>query len=363
MFVLSGETMHVVSPNSSPRFEALDGIRGLAAIMVVIHHVVEHAGLDFLPGAWVCVDLFFTLSGFVIMHSYGDKIVEGIAFSRFAQLRLIRLMPLYIVGVLIGAAPHLADVMSGSPEAPSALHLGMLTAAQMFLVPYVGHAEWLGAHTRMGGDTVFPLDPPAWSLFFELVGNFGFFLYLAVFRKLPGWLVALAVGLYAVMALRSGVVHGGWSSWNFVYGLPRFATEFALGAMLYRVRPQPGPHLNAPAAVAFLLVLVGFNVHGDAAATVNALLLCPLAIWLASGAVTTAKLRRACDLLGDMSYPIYVIHMPIYAAALCWFHLGDLSPVVQALVIVVGGGLLALTLAPLDLRLRRYLQRRMVERG
>jgi peptidoglycan/LPS O-acetylase OafA/YrhL len=344
---------------SSHRFEVLDGIRGVAALMIVMHHVSLGSKWHLLPGAWVSVDLFFALSGFVIMHSYGEKILAGMAFTRFALLRLIRLMPLYMVGVLMGVAPLVADVISGAPEAPSALHLLMLTGAQALLVPYVGHTEWLGAHTRLGGDSLFPLDPPAWSLFFELAGNFAFFGYLIVCRQIPRWLVAVALGVYVWLSLRSGVIHGGWSTGNVLFGVPRFASEFALGAVLYQFRPQPGSRLAIPAALAFALVLVGFNIDGQKVALANAVLMCPLAIWLASGVQAGPRLQRACHLLGEMSYPIYVIHLPLYAAGLYWFNLGAQAPAVQALLITGGGGLLALALARVDLRLRRQLLRRL----
>jgi peptidoglycan/LPS O-acetylase OafA/YrhL len=95
------------------RFDLLDGLRGLAAIAVMVHHFTQHNGLHWLGGAWVAVDLFFILSGFVIAHSYGIKLLAGMPLRQFLLIRLNRLGPLYFFGLLIGLIAALLAMRAG----------------------------------------------------------------------------------------------------------------------------------------------------------------------------------------------------------------------------------------------------------
>jgi peptidoglycan/LPS O-acetylase OafA/YrhL len=61
------------------RFDALDGLRGIAALAVVFFHYGERMGHEWLPHAWVAVDTFFVLSGFVLMHAFGRRIAQGMS--------------------------------------------------------------------------------------------------------------------------------------------------------------------------------------------------------------------------------------------------------------------------------------------
>src|SRR5476649_797527 len=106
-----------MSAIKSTRFDLLDGLRGVAAIAVMLHHYTQHTGWDWFGGAWVAVDLFFVLSGFVIAHSYSKKILNGISFRDFTSVRLVRLAPLYLLGLALGVcAVFLSMAKSGAPQ-------------------------------------------------------------------------------------------------------------------------------------------------------------------------------------------------------------------------------------------------------
>ena len=82
------------------RFEALDALRGVCALLVVLFHVpIYHALKD--VGAFAnlqfCVDMFFALSGFVLCHAYGQRLNDGGDGVRFLAMRFARLWPLHIV--------------------------------------------------------------------------------------------------------------------------------------------------------------------------------------------------------------------------------------------------------------------------
>lgn len=92
-----------VSPNSTAekhRFEAVDSLRGVAALAVAIFHlqVASHVyGLNFIRNSFLFVDFFFVLSGFVIAHAYHNKLSNGQQFLEFAIKRIARMWPLHCV--------------------------------------------------------------------------------------------------------------------------------------------------------------------------------------------------------------------------------------------------------------------------
>ena len=100
---------------SKAHFEILDGLRGLAAIAVVIFHFMEWVYSDFsqnfIAHGFLAVDFFFCLSGFVIGYAYDERIGK-ISVIAFLKLRLIRLHPLVIIGSVLGLLTFLFDPFS-----------------------------------------------------------------------------------------------------------------------------------------------------------------------------------------------------------------------------------------------------------
>jgi peptidoglycan/LPS O-acetylase OafA/YrhL len=126
----------------STRFDLLDGLRGVAAIAVMLHHYTQHTGWDWFGGAWVAVDLFFVLSGFVIAHSYSKKLLNGMSFREFAFVRLVRLAPLYLLGLALGVcAVLLSMTKTGTPQISGAqlatiISAGLLVPIQSLARPF-----------------------------------------------------------------------------------------------------------------------------------------------------------------------------------------------------------------------------------
>ncbi|GAA0284665.1 acyltransferase [Alteraurantiacibacter aestuarii] len=92
------------APKNETRFQALDALRGLAAVAVVFFHIDDFgliAGLPFFREARLFVDFFFVLSGFVIACAYGERIAGGYSRGAFLCLRFFRIYPLHLVMVLI----------------------------------------------------------------------------------------------------------------------------------------------------------------------------------------------------------------------------------------------------------------------
>ena len=93
--------------DSKPHYDILDGLRGVAALLVVVFHLCEaHATSHFdqlLNHGYLAVDFFFALSGFVIGYAYDDR-WGRMTYRDFFKRRLIRLHPMVVMGMLIGAA-------------------------------------------------------------------------------------------------------------------------------------------------------------------------------------------------------------------------------------------------------------------
>lgn len=87
-------------------FDTLDGLRGTAAIVVLLLHVAsaETPDLPVFGSAYLAVDLFFLLSGFVIGHAYEARLSDGLTFGKFLKIRLVRLYPLYVLGLALAVA-------------------------------------------------------------------------------------------------------------------------------------------------------------------------------------------------------------------------------------------------------------------
>jgi peptidoglycan/LPS O-acetylase OafA/YrhL len=96
------QALHVV-PSKNHRFLFLDALRGIAALLIVLYHAPKYLGRA-LPhySAFLAVDLFFVLSGFVIAFSYENRLLRGLSFRSFVAARLVRLYPVYLLGTVVG---------------------------------------------------------------------------------------------------------------------------------------------------------------------------------------------------------------------------------------------------------------------
>ncbi len=340
---------------TSKRFDLLDGLRGVAAIAVMLHHYTQHTGRDWFGGAWVAVDLFFVLSGFVIAHSYSKKILGGMSFREFMLARFVRLGPLYILGLAMGLCAVLLSIAkSGTPQL-SNVQLATATVLGAAWLPYFNHIAWpFGPDTVVGA--IFPLNDPAWSLFFELFVNTVFIAYLCKFRKLPNATYSiLAFVAFLACTVITRRINPGWDAANFLMGFPRVIAEFFAGVLIFSIGLQhkkPRPLLSAVVTAAALLC---FCVGSPKIAFYNSLTLVPLSVALLCAVSIEGVGRHICKVLGELSYPLYVIHFPVYRLLFESFEMRALTPLVQTLVVAAVSIALALMLARADQEIRRKL--------
>ena len=100
-----GRSVPSTATEHKPHLLMLDALRGLAAGCVVFTHSEAVLGRQIAPSAYLAVDLFFVLSGFVISYAYDEDIKAGRGFRWFSVARLIRLWPTYVAGMVLGYAP------------------------------------------------------------------------------------------------------------------------------------------------------------------------------------------------------------------------------------------------------------------
>ena len=373
--------------DSKKHYEILDGLRGVAALLVVFYHIFE--GLSFAAGGtvitvinhgYLAVDFFFILSGFVIGYAYDDRWGRTMTLGGFFKRRLIRLHPMIVMGVVLGAVTYLLQgsvQWDGTRMPLSMVMLAMLLA--LFMIPAVPGAP----NDVRGNGEMFPLNGPSWSLFFEYIGNilYGLFIHRLSTRVLRLLVVLLGIGL-AWFALFDVVGYGmigvGWTldGWNFFGGLLRMLFPFTLGMLLSRnFRPV---RVRGAFWICSLVLLVLFCVpyiEGKAGVSLNGLyeVLCiflvfPFLVRLgASGSLTDGVSTRVCKFMGDISFPLYAVHYPIMYLFYAWlidnqhYTFAEVWP--QALGVFVGNVLLAyLCLKLYDEPVRRWLARRFLSK-
>ena len=372
----SNNTSAAAFADTKPHYHLLDGLRGVAALVVICYHIGEAFATSFLDQVvnhgYLAVDFFFMLSGFVIGYAYDDR-RETMGIWAFAKRRLIRLHPMVVMGALIGALMFYAQGCEFWKV--SEVSIGLLLCAMllnMLLVP-----AWCGVEVRGFGE-IFPLNGPTWSLFFEYIANL---LYVLAIRKLSTrWLAMLVFAAggallgYAITN-ENGYLGAGWTfaSYGFWGGLLRVMFAFPAGLLLSRVfrkRRVRGAFWWCALAIVAVAAIprIGGAAHIWANGIYDALcvlLVFPLVVWLgASGQTTDALSTRVCNFLGDISYPLYIVHYPFIYTYYAWVKNNNLAfsqTIPQALTLVFGCIALAwLCLKFYDMPVRRWLQKRFV---
>lgn len=230
--------------DTKPHYELLDGLRGVAALVVIWYHVFE--GFATSPvdqrfnHGYLAVDFFFILSGFVVGYAYDDRWKRRtLSFGGFVKRRLIRLHPMVVLGAVLGAVTFCIQgrvQWDGTPVAFSSVLLALLLS--LFLIPALPGS---GPEVRGNGE-MYPLNGPTWSLFFEYIGNL---LYALFLRRLPtrwlaGFVALTGIGL-AAYAVGNGSGYGhlgvGWTlaGNNLPGGLLRLSFAFPMGLLLSRL--------------------------------------------------------------------------------------------------------------------------------
>ncbi|ACT92874.1 acyltransferase family protein [Dyadobacter fermentans] len=363
---------------SKPHYPILDGLRGVAALTVICFHVFEAFATSHLDQkinhGYLAVDFFFILSGFVVGYAYDDR-WDKITIRDFLKRRLIRLHPMVVMGALIGAAVfYLQGCAAWDVSKVSAGSLVVATVINAFLIPATPGLEIRGV------GEMYPLNGPSWSLFYEYIGSILYAFYL---RKLGtralAWLVAIAGAGLAAFAVWGpyGDICVGFSLTpeNTLGGFLRLLFSFPAGLLLSRVfKPLPVKSAFWPGSAAVVVLSAIPRVGGSDQLWLNGLydsvcviVIFPLLVRIgASAQVTGETTTRICRFLGDISYPLYMVHYPFIYWYYAWVKNENLTfgqSLPGALALVVGSVVLAyMCLKLYDEPLRRFLSKRLAGR-
>ncbi len=364
-----------------PHYEILDGLRGVAALIVVAFHLLEIYAVEplyvvpFVNHGYLAVDFFFVLSGYVIGYAYDDR-WGRMSLWDFCKRRLIRLQPMVVAGALIGAGCYYfgAGTMFPSIARTPVWALVLATVAGCLLVPTT-------APIRQPWHEMFPLNGPAWSLFFEYIGNF---LYATVVRRFSKALLTLFVVLSGAALVRlavgseTGSVLGGHelSGPQFLIGMTRLLYPFFCGVLLFRlgkrIRLRGGFWICSLVLAAILFFP---RIGGETEPWKNGLyeafciiVLFPLIVLAGAGSPIRGRVSIGiCKFLGEISFPLYIIHYPfvyLYMAYVQEHGLGWRET--WPLMVGIGVGCVALAYGLLKLfdePVRRWLRVRFLRRA
>jgi peptidoglycan/LPS O-acetylase OafA/YrhL len=290
-------------------YRTLDGLRGVAALMVVTRHAGQVFPANPFPESFLAVDLFFLLSGFVVAAAYEERLLAGQPLWGFMRVRLVRLYPLYAAGLGLGLFAHLlAALASGQP--PDAVYLFQATAVGLLMLPAVPPLP-------MGSSA---LDGPTWTLLPELLVNL---LYARLVRRLSTpavWAIVAAGALGLLVCERVyGTLDGGWWPATFPLVAARLAFSFFLGLAVFRGRRRRARNgVAAWSALALLVVLLALRPAAGWSGAYELLLVLGAFPLLLAAAVRYEPGRPGAGAfawLGRVSYAVYVIHQPLGVAA------------------------------------------------
>lgn len=360
----------VAFADTKPHYILLDGLRGVAALMVLWYHVFE--GFAFAKGSIIetfnhghlGVDFFFLLSGFVISYAYDDRwksrqlstvngqktTAKSLSLKDFFKRRLIRLHPMLVMGAFIGLICFLLQGGVKWDGSSTPIHWTLIAfVLTLFFIPaYPG-----ASYDIRGNAEMFPLNGPSWSLFFEYIGNI---LYALFIRKLSNKMLTVLVGATGILWIWfvafdiSGydMIGIGWTLdvVNFFGGLLRMMFPFTLGMLMARLFSQRTTDNRRQSfftnnifwiatIVLFALFSVPYISGEDVTSRVPTLanislngiyeLFCimvvfPLIVWIAalSDSAQSKFTLRISKFLGDLSYPLYIVHYPVMYLFYAW---------------------------------------------
>lgn len=339
MTITHSPTGQTLTPTKQ-HFAALDGLRGVAALMVVIFHFMEMVIGNYsklaIGHGWLAVDFFFCLSGFVIGYAYDDR-VRAMGLWTFLKVRLIRLHPLVVFGSVLGLITLYADPFRAGPLGYSAGRVALLCLASIFLIPY--------PTMRERGFSLFGLNSPAWSLFWEYVANI---VYVVVLCRLSRrWLsvaTVMAAIILCIVAYTAGNLWAGFNGRTFWTGAARVNFSFLAGLLVYRsqwmIRTRLGfGGLSVLLLLAFLMPYAKGGWIREAAVMI---VYFPVLVSLGAGATLSSRSEKLCRFAGNISYPLYMTHYAVIWSFANYYR--SHKPDTAHLTLVVSGGVLVTVL-------------------
>jgi peptidoglycan/LPS O-acetylase OafA/YrhL len=260
---------------------------------------------------YLAVDFFYLLSGFVVGYAYDDR-WGRMSIKEFFKIRLVRLHPLVILGVAIGAVCFWFDPFTNLGHQTGLLKLIGVMLLGFTLLPSPDVRGWGETHS---------LDGPCWSLFQEYIANLFYALFARKMAKTALWILVI---ISAMALIITSVWHGdlatGWGYTTFWIAFVRMMFPFFAGLLLFRM----GKLIRIPRAytVCSLMLVVLFSIPTfpysgwyDAAVIIIAF---PIIVAAGAGGTISGRWAKLCSFAGAISYPIYIVHYPFIYIYTMW---------------------------------------------
>ena len=360
---------------SKPRYEILDGLRGVAAIIVVAFDLFETysagAAHQILNHGYLAVDFFFVLSGFVIGYAYDDR-WDRMTTWDFFKRRLVRLHPMVIMGTLLGASLFYFSACSAFPMVMQTPWWNVLLMTLLGCLMFPTPTSW----DIRGWWETNALNGPTWSLMWEYIANVLYALFIRRFSKLALGIfvglsacltldVTLNIDTFGLLSSRGEAAYtliGGWSltPGQLYIGISRLLYPFFMGLLLSRigklVKVERGFYWWS---LLVTVILVMPRIGGETSQWMNGvyeavsvLALFPLIVAMGAGSNVTGKRSVAlCKFLGELSYPLYITHFPLIYMQIAWARNNPDAPAGMHLFIAVSVFVLSIAIAYACLKL------------
>lgn len=373
---------------SKPRYEILDGLRGVAAIIVLIYHHFEQFG----PGirsfhGYLAVDFFFILSGFVVGYAYDDRWKSasnpnGMSLWDFFKRRLTRLHPMLLFGMFFGLLMFFFGAGNRLPQVMQShwpvILISFLFAILLIPVPKMFDVRGWGELNSFNGN--------AWTLMYEYLANI---LYALFIRHLGKTMLAILVGFFALLTMGIGTefsffglmdsrpdyqLHtfiGGWDLHpdQLALGWIRLLYPFFVGLLMSRLMNSPKESgtedsylhrhgfLTASALLCLILIVPYIKIGGQEIfnglyETFCILIAFPIIVYMGAKGTVSGNNHKLCKWLGDISYPLYITHSPIiFTLCLGWKANNPEATADQILFVCISSIILSLMVAWASLKL------------
>ncbi len=294
------------------RYETLDFLRGVAAVCVVLFHFSTRLDLHgAFDHGYLAVDFFFILSGFIVERVYGPSLSSrSLTVKDFAEIRVIRVLPLVALGTVIAAVIDIAR----SGEFDMSQHLAdiAVTALLGFLLLPIFWSTTLEK-------TTYPLNGPVWSLFLEMNVNILHAALSRIRNVRVVWICIVAASLCVMVygTQHRDNIHVGTFPENFLLGFARVLLSYPIGILIAQSKIEiagPSKWLQGAVLVAILAVPALPGSDGLLFDFCAVLIVFPLIIVLAAGRSAVEEHSALSEWSGNISFPLYAIHYPLVRA-------------------------------------------------
>lgn len=345
---------------------AFDGLRAIAALIVVLFHLLETfskgPATQAINHGYLAVDFFYLLSGYILCHAYDNR-WDSMSIAAFIRRRIRRLHPMVIAGSVIGVALLAFESCNAFPLLDSASwwKILMVFVLGCLLLPTPQALD------IRGWDEMFSLNSPQWTLFYEYIANICYATFLRKAGKKTlaflAFITALLVAdltlnlnllsVYGERGEKAYTVIGGWTSTlpDAYIAMVRLSYPFLAGMLLkrlnFRVRIPGGSYLAAILLGTVLCMprlLPETPLINGVYELVCILLVLPMILLLAQGGSIPSWLNKLCKDAGELSFPLYLIHFPFVYVQVSLFsrypqHGFAISAICFVLILVTAWGM------------------------